>query len=76
LESKSFRSKIFFPERHLEMSLKGFRGRDYMPRQQLADLSAIRQSRVRDFESGARSIGKTMAQRLAKVSRVSSKVFL
>jgi DNA-binding XRE family transcriptional regulator len=68
--------KDIFPDRHPGMSLKGFRQRDNMTQQQLADLLEIRQSRVCDLESGARSISKTMAQRLAKVFRVSYKVFL
>lgn len=68
--------KDIFPDKHPGMVLKGFRQRDNMTQQQLADLLKTRQSRVCDLESGARAISKSMAERLAKVFNISYKAFL
>jgi DNA-binding XRE family transcriptional regulator len=68
--------KDIFPNKHPGMVLKGFRQRDNMTQQQLADLPKIRQSRVCDLENGARAISKSMAERLAKVFQVSRRAFL
>ncbi len=65
-----------FPNKHPGMVLKGFRLRDGMTQQQLADLLEIGQSRVSDLESGARAISKPMAERLSKVFKIPYKAFL
>jgi DNA-binding transcriptional regulator YiaG len=65
-----------FPDRHPGMVLKGFRQRDNLTQQQLADLLKIGQSRVCDWENGVRAISKAMAERLAKVFNISYRAFL
>jgi len=65
-----------FPNKHPGMVLKGFRQRDDMTQQQLADQLGIRQSRLCDLENGARAISKSMAEKLGKVFRISYKAFL
>jgi ribosome-binding protein aMBF1 (putative translation factor) len=68
--------KDIFPDKHPGMVLKGFRQRDNMTQQQLADVLNIKQSRVCDLESGSRAISKLMAERLGKVFKISYKAFL
>jgi DNA-binding XRE family transcriptional regulator len=65
-----------FPDKHPGIVLKGFRQRDDLTQQQLADLLNTKQSRICELESGTRSISKSMAQKLAKLFETSYKVFL
>ncbi|MDR0356198.1 MAG: helix-turn-helix domain-containing protein, partial [Deltaproteobacteria bacterium] len=64
------------PGKHPGIVLRGFRRRDDMTQQQLADLLKTKQSRICELESCARAISKSMAQKLAKLFETSYKVFL
>lgn len=65
-----------FPNMHPGSILRGFRFRDEMTQQDLADKLKINQSRVSELENGSRAITKTMAARLAKLFGTSYRVFL
>ncbi len=65
-----------FPDKHPGLVLKGFRQRDNLTQQELADLLQITQSRVSALESGTRAISKLMATKLGKIFAVPHRVFL
>jgi DNA-binding XRE family transcriptional regulator len=56
--------------------LKGFRLRDELTQEQLAEKIGATQGDVSDMECGGRPIGKAIAQRLATVFKTDYRVFL
>jgi Predicted transcriptional regulators len=65
-----------FPEAHPGMTLRGFRVRDDMTQEELAERLGVKQARVSALESGTRPISLAMAKRLAEIFEVPYKVFL
>jgi DNA-binding XRE family transcriptional regulator len=65
-----------FPEAHPGMTLRGFRVRDDMTQEELAEHLGIKQARVSALESGKRPISVAMAKRLGEIFEVTYKVFL
>ena len=56
--------------------LQGMRIRSGMTQKELADHLGAKQHHVSEMEHGRRSIGKEMAQRLAKIFKTNYRVFL
>jgi DNA-binding XRE family transcriptional regulator len=65
-----------FPEANPGMTLRGFRVRDDMTQEELAERLGIKQARVSALESGKRPISVAMAKRLEEIFEVTYKVFL
>ena len=57
-------------------SLKGYRARDGMTQQELADKLKVKQTHISEMEHGKRTIGKAMAKKLAQIFRADYKMFL
>jgi DNA-binding XRE family transcriptional regulator len=58
------------------LALKGARKREALTQKQLAELLGISQTHISEMEHGKRPIGKEMAKRLARVLKVTYRVFL
>ncbi|MBF0209140.1 MAG: helix-turn-helix transcriptional regulator [Oligoflexia bacterium] len=58
------------------VALKGARAKENLSQRELAGKLGIPQSHISDMECGRRTIGKSMAKRLAKVLKVGYKIFL
>jgi DNA-binding XRE family transcriptional regulator len=65
-----------FPNFHAGNILRGFRAREEMTQAGLAVKVGVKAANISEMERGKRTIGKEMAKRLAKVFKVSYKVFL
>lgn len=65
-----------FPEDCPAMRLRGLRVKEDITQQQLADALGITQSRVAEYETGARRISINMAKRISKAYGVHYKAFL
>ena len=57
-------------------TIRGFRSRDNMTQVQLAQKLAMRQGHVSEIEHGRRTIGKKLAQKLAKIFDTDYHLFL
>lgn len=64
------------PENAPAVHLRGLRAREGITQQQLADALGITQTRVAEFETGARRISINMAKRISKTYGVTYKAFL
>ena len=64
------------PEERPAARLRGLRVKEGITQQQLADALGIAQSRVAEFETGARRISINMAKRISKTYGVTYKAFL
>jgi DNA-binding XRE family transcriptional regulator len=71
-----YSAKEVFPEAHPGMTLRGFRTRDGLTQEELAERLGIKQARVSALESGGRPISIAMAKRLAKIFDITYKAFL
>lgn len=58
------------------ISLKGARTKEGITQKQLAEMTGIKQHHISEMENHKRSIGKKNAMKLAKVLKISYKVFL
>jgi len=65
-----------FPDFRTGDILRGFRAREEMTQAKLAAKVGVKAANISEMERGRRTIGKDMAKRLAKVFKVSYKVFL
>ncbi|GAB1410303.1 hypothetical protein MASR1M90_14570 [Desulfovibrionales bacterium] len=65
-----------FPNRSVGALLVGARCKEGMTQQQLATETGIARRHISEMENNKRSIGKNMAQRLARALRVDYRVFL
>jgi plasmid maintenance system antidote protein VapI len=65
-----------FPDFHVGNALRGARTREGLTQAQLAERVGVKIHHISEMENGKRPIGKDMAKRLAKVFKVSYKVFL
>jgi len=80
-ESDSVSADEVFSEQHAKHGkagtvLRGLRARDELTQVQLAKKLGVTQGDVSAMENGRRSIGKSMAKRLAKVFKADYRVFL
>ena len=65
-----------FPEVHPGMAVRGFRFRDGLTQEELADRLGVAQTRVSELESGKRRISVAMAKRLSTVFDIPYRAFL
>ena len=65
-----------FPEAHPGMAVRGFRNRDGLTQEELAERLGVAQTRVSELESGKRRISIAMAKRLGTVFGVPYRAFL
>jgi len=65
-----------FPEAHPGMAVRGYRFRDGLTQEDLADRLGVAQTRVSEFESGKRRISVAMAKRLSAVFDIPYRAFL
>ncbi|EKD83375.1 MAG: hypothetical protein ACD_39C00723G0004 [uncultured bacterium] len=65
-----------FPESHPGVVLRGLRTRDNLTQSELAKKTGLLQSHVSEMENGSRTIGKTVAKKLAQVFETDYKIFL
>jgi addiction module HigA family antidote len=65
-----------FPDAHPGKIVRGFRVREDITQEELAQRLGIAQTRVSELESGKRPISRNMAKRLADVFNTSPKVFV
>lgn len=68
--------KEVFPDASPATRLRGLRTREGITQQQLADSLGIAQSRVAEFESGAKRISINMAKRIGQTYNLPYKAFL
>ena len=71
-----FTSEEVFPDGCPAMALRGFRGKEELTQEELADRLGVSQNAISEMESGKRSISKAMAVRLGEIFDISYKVFL
>jgi plasmid maintenance system antidote protein VapI len=65
-----------FPEAHSGMAVRGFRNRDGLSQEELAERLGITQTRVSEFENGRRRIGINMAKCLSAIFDIPYRAFL
>jgi DNA-binding XRE family transcriptional regulator len=65
-----------FSEAHPGMTLRGFRLRDDMTQEELAERLGIKQAGVSALESGQRPISVAMAKRLGEIFEITHHAFL
>ena len=75
-EDRLYAIEEVFPNFHAGDILRGFRAREEMTQAGLAVKVGAKAANISEMERGKRPIGKDMAKRLAKVFKVSYKVFL
>jgi transcriptional regulator with XRE-family HTH domain len=71
-----YTAKEVFPDAHPGMTLRGFRTRDGLTQEELAERLGVKQARISALESGSRSISIAMAKRLAEIFDITYKAFL
>ena len=65
-----------FPHRSPATLLRGFRNREGITQQQLADMCAISRHHISEMENGKRGIGKRNAGKLGEALNVDPRLFL
>lgn len=65
-----------FPEAHPGMAVRGFRNRDGLTQEDLAERLGVTRTRVSELESGKRPISIAMAKRLSVVFAIPYQAFL
>jgi DNA-binding XRE family transcriptional regulator len=65
-----------FPEAHPGMAIRGFRNRDGLTQEALAERLGVAQTRVSELESGKRRISIAMAKRLSVIFSIPYRAFL
>lgn len=65
-----------FPDTHPGKIMRGFRVREELTQEELAERLGIAQTRVSEIENGKRAISRNMAKRLAEVFNTSPRAFL
>ena len=65
-----------FPEAHPGLAVRGFRNRDGLIQEELAERLGVAQTRVSELESRKRRISISMAKRLSEVFDIPYRTFL
>ena len=73
---ESYTFEEIFPEAYPGMAVRGFRNRDGLTQEELAEHLGIAQTRISELESGKRRISIAMAKRLGEVFDISYRAFL
>lgn len=73
---EAFFAKHFPGKSEQEITLAGFRQRENLTQQQLADLTGINRRHISEMEHGKRPIGKETAKKLASVLHCDYRVLL
>jgi DNA-binding XRE family transcriptional regulator len=76
ITAEEFFNKHFAGQSGGAVALKGYRYREDLTQQQLADLTGIPQRHISEMENGKRGIGKDNALKLAKALEIDYRIFL
>jgi len=76
LSYEAFLAKHFPGKSEQEITLAGFRHRENLTQQQLAELTGINRRHISEMEHGKRPIGKETAKKLASVLHCDYRVLL
>ena len=76
ISAEEFFSKHFAGQSGGSVALKGYRYRENLTQQQLAELTGIPQRHISEMENDKRGIGKDNALKLAKVLNTDYRLFL
>jgi DNA-binding XRE family transcriptional regulator len=76
ITADEFFDKHFVGQSKVSVALKGYRYRENLTQQQLAEVTGIPQRHLSEMENGKRGIGKENALKLAAALNVDYRVFL